>query len=107
MISRLLVISFLSLGLSMTTTRAIATIPAQEAIASVGQPNLNQDSQPQTDNSNGASQQVFLGVLAIFLLGTPVLGCAVYKQHRSYRKALQRNKVESLERIWRLPSKTR
>ncbi len=107
MISRLLVIFFLSLGLSLTTTRAIATIPTQEAISLDGQPSLKQDSQPQTASSHATNQEVFLGVLAICLLATPVLGCAVYKQHRSYRKIVQRNKVESLERIWRLPSKAR
>ena len=107
MISRLLVISLLSLGLSTITTRAIATISAQRAISSVSQPNLEQDSPPQTASIDAANQQALLGVLAICLLGTPVLGCLVYKQHLTYRKAVQRNRVESLERIWRRPSKIR
>lgn len=107
MISRILVISLLSLGLSTITTRAIATTPAQEAISSVSRPNLATASQPQADSSDGANQQIFLGVLAIFLLGTPILGRAFYKQHFVYRKAIQRNQIESLERIWRLPSKIR
>lgn len=106
MVSRLLVISLLNLGLSMTATGAIATISAPEALALVKQPNLEQDSQSQILGS-GANQQAFLGVLAICLLGTPVLGGAIYKQHLSYCKVVQRNKVESLERIWKLPSKTR
>lgn len=111
MISRLLVIPLLSLGFSLSVTSAIAAISAPKALALVRQPNLEQDSQKQDSQpqtfSNGAEQQVFLGVLAICLLGTPVLGCSIYKQHLSYCKVVQRNKVESLERIWKLPSKTR
>lgn len=107
MISRLLMISLLNLGLSTITTRAITTISTQDAISSVSQPNLEPASQPQTASSDGANQQVFLGVLAICLLGTPILGRAVYKQHFVYRKAIQHNQVESLERIWQLPSKIR
>ncbi len=107
MISRLLVISLLSLGLSTTAARAIATISTQEAISSVSQPDLEQDSQPQTASIDATNQQALLGVLAICLLGTPVLGGLVYKQHLSYRKAVQRNQVESLERIWKRPSKIR
>ncbi len=106
MISRLLVISLLNLGLSLTATRAIATIAAPESLAFGKQPNLEQDSPSQILGS-GATQQALLGVLAICLLGTPVLGCALHKQHLSYCKAVQRNKVESLERIWKLPSKTK
>lgn len=107
MISRLLVTSLLSLGLSAITTGAIATTSTPEAISSVNQPNLEQDSQLQTASNDDASQQVFLGVLAICLLGTPILLGAIYKQHLSYRKAVQCNQVESLERIWKLPSKIR
>ena len=106
MISRLLVISLLSLGFFTTTTRAIATSSAPEAIASVNQSDLKPDVQP-LPMSNVASHPFVWGVLAICLLGTPVLGYAVYKQHLSYRKAIQRNQIESLERIWRLPSKIR
>ena len=106
MISRLLAIAFLSFGLSTASTRAIATAAAPVAIASVNQPDLRPDIQPPTAN-DAASQQGLLGVLAICLLGTPVLGCAVYKQHLRYRKAIQRNQIESLERIWKMPSKIR
>ena len=60
MISRLLVISLLSLGFFTTTTRAIATSSAPEAIASVNQSDLKPDVQP-LPMSNVASPPVCLG----------------------------------------------
>ncbi len=102
MIPRLLAVSLLSLGLSVFSTRAIATIPAQAVNSPVKQLDLKQISKP--DAVNGAMTDQLLGMLAICLLITPVLGGAAYKQHLAYCKAVRYNKVESLERVWKLPS---
>ncbi len=105
MISRVLAVSLLSLGLSVFSTRAIATIPSQATISQVEQPDLKQNSKP--DAVHNAVNNQLLGVLAICLFITPAFGWAVYKQHLAYRKAIHHNKVKSLERVWKLPSKIR
>ncbi|MCY7276093.1 MAG: hypothetical protein LH702_20730 [Phormidesmis sp. CAN_BIN44] len=105
MISRVLAVSLLSLGLSVFSTRAIATIPSQATLSQIEQPNLEQNSKP--DVVNNAVNDQLLGVLAICLLATPAFGCAVHKQHLAYRKAAHHNKVKNLERVWKLPSKIR
>lgn len=105
MISRVLAVSLLSLGLSVFSTRAIATIPSRSTLSQVEQPNLEQNSKPGAVH-NAVNDQL-LGVLAICLLATPAFGCAVHKQHLAYRKAIHHNKVKSLERVWKLPSKIR
>lgn len=106
MISRMLAISLLGIGLSAFSPRAIATIPSQATIAPVKQPDSSKQNNKPDAGDNAVTDQL-LGMLAICLLITPVLGRAAYKQHLDYRSAIHHNKVETLERVWKLPSKIR
>lgn len=97
MMFRLLAISVLSLEVFVSPARAIPKAPVTDTPASVQQPPILEEPLSRT----------LMGIVAIGFLGTPVIAYLLYKQHLAYKKAIRHNCIESLERAWRMSSKSR
>ncbi|MGV0026364.1 hypothetical protein [Phormidesmis priestleyi] len=91
----MLAISILSLEILASPVRAIPKAPPSPDASSVQQETLPED-----------SLHKWMGVAAIGMFATPVLGYLLYKQHLAYKQAIRRNTIASLERMW-LRSKSR
>lgn len=59
--------------------------------------------------TNSSNQTIFvgntlLGFGGMLLFISLVLGAVLYKRHRTYRASLLCQQIETLERMWQLPS---
>ncbi len=95
MIFRMLIILILSLEVLASPVGAIPKAQSNEVSPT-----------PQQDASSEDLLHQWMGVAAIGVFATPVLGYLLYKQHLAYKAAIRRNTIESLERMW-LRSKSR